>query len=680
MRVPAAAALAALSLVPSTIALAQSRPPVPSIETLAAYPKMSGFSVSPDGRHLAALEGRGEDRVILVWRTDDLAMPPTVVGSKVMKIRGVSFVKNDTLAVALWQPYDLRFDKTTKTFANKLFFTDLQGRQWREPLELPRPRSDTEELEQSISEPTILDELPNDPDHVLVVNNVGVTQGDIYKVNVRDGRSERVQRAAENTFAYTTDLEGVLRARSRIDTSSEGGSYIATELRNPGTGAWEEHFRSFAKARDISSVVGFAKDPNVAYVLSNAGRDKAAIYEYDVRAKKLGAIAFEHRFFDATGVAVSPYKANNFGELWGFSYAGPTGNEVYYAAPWLAALDKQVAGALGVQESPQVLVDPATGEKATSSMRTGRAIRFASVSQDLNVMVVEVESPSEPASYYLLRNRRDLSLISRTYPDINPAAMGDSRLVYYKARDGLDIPAFLHTPDTALCGAGPWPTVIHPHGGPWARDYLGFDYSMWVPLLVSRCRAVLQPQYRGTSDGWGRRLWVAGDAEWGQKMQDDKDDGAKWLIEQKIAIPGRIAMFGFSYGGYAAFAAAVRPNGLYKCAIAGAGVSDIERIWARFYRNVYFRDRQAPTVKGLIPLEHADKIQIPIYVYHGERDQIVPIRQSEWFVQKAKAAGKDVVYREFKDYAHGPAWTRQVFGEQLRAIDDYLAKGCGGGL
>ncbi|PZU19625.1 MAG: S9 family peptidase, partial [Stenotrophomonas sp.] len=179
-------------------------------------------------------------------------------------------------------------------------------------------------------------------------------------------------------------------------------------------------------------------------------------------------------------------------------------------------------------------------------------------------------------------------------------------------------------------------------------------------------------------EGWGRRLWMAGDAEWGQKMQDDKDDGAKWMIEQNIAKPGHIAMFGFSYGGYSAFAAAVRPEGMYKCAIAGAGVSDIKKIWSRFYTNPFFRQAQAPTVDGLNPLDHADKIKIPLMVYHGDRDQTVPIEQSEWFVSKAKASGQPVEYHAIADYAHGPAWTRAIMADQLRIIDTYLASGCGG--
>jgi dipeptidyl aminopeptidase/acylaminoacyl peptidase len=655
-----------------------AKPAPPSIETLAAYPAMWSFTVAPDGRHIAALEARGEDRVVLVWDADALGKAPTVIGTRQMKFRRVQFIKNDTLAVYVWQPIDLHLDEVMKTFVGKLYFTDLQGRNWREPLPQATARTDWEKTEKAISEPDILDSLPNDPDHVLVVNDIGVSQGDIYKVDVSSGRSQRVQRADDWTAGYVTDLEGALRARTRLDVDSANGAYVATELRNPDSGNWEEHFRTYVKTRDEVSVVGFSRDPNVAYVLSNVGRDKVALFEYDVRAHKLGNVMFEHKYFDVTGVWVDHVKGERFGEIIAFAYAGPSGDDWYYVSEWWRNLDRQLAAGFGVGEEPVQLVDPANGNVAKTALRLGRNWHYTSGSLDRRLVVVGVEAPNEPAAFYLLRDQKSLTLLSNTYPKIDPAALGSSKLVYYKARDGLDIPAFLHTPNPALCGNGPWPAVVHPHGGPWARDDLAFDYSMWIPLLISRCRAVLQPQYRGSA-GWGARLWFAGDKEWGQKMQDDKDDGAKWLIEQKLAIPGRIAMFGFSYGGYAAMAAAVRPNGLYKCAIAGAGVSDIDRIWSKFYTNAYFRDHQASTVKGLSPLSKADEIQIPIYVYHGDRDQTVPIEQSEWFVAKARAAKKDVTYREFKDYAHGPAWLRSTFADQLRGIDDYLSKGCGGG-
>src|SRR5512132_3486539 len=120
---------------------AYAKPSAPPIEKLAAYPKMSSFTLSPDGKHLAALEGRGEDRVILVWKTDALDKPPTVIGSQRMKVQGVQFIKNDLLAVSMWQPYDLRLDELTKRFISKLFITALEGRKWNEPMPQERAMS-----------------------------------------------------------------------------------------------------------------------------------------------------------------------------------------------------------------------------------------------------------------------------------------------------------------------------------------------------------------------------------------------------------------------------------------------------------------------------------------------------------------------------------------------------------
>lgn len=656
-----------------------AKPAVPTIEQLAAFPDISSLSVSPDGTQIAGLQARGEERVILVWKTDDLSAAPTTIGAGRMKFQSVGFIKNGLLAVTLWQPFDLRTDRVNKTFISKFFITDTEGKQWKEPISVPRATSRNEELEQALSNATVLDTLPNDPDHILVVNGSGSNSGDVYKVNLRSFTSQRIQKTEERVAGYLTDLNSELRARLRQDVDGTG-AYVATEFRNPATNAWEEHFRSHVKDRDITQVVGFADDPNIAFIQSNVGRDKTIIYEYDITARKQREVLFEHKFFNAGTVHVNRYKDVEgvpFGALLGVTYSGPRENEVEWTHPVFKGLNQGVRQALGIQSSDVTLVDPATGQRAVTQADTGRAVRVIDYSKDLKTFVLAVSGPANPPEYHLLRNGK-LTLLAKSYPKIDPAALGDTRLVYYKARDGLDIPAFLTTPNTELCGAGPWKAVVHPHGGPWARDGMDFDGSMWVPLMASRCMAVLRPQFRGSAD-WSRKLWMAGDAEWGQKMQDDKDDGAKWMIEQKIAQPGHIAMFGFSYGGYSAFAASVRPNGLYKCAIAGAGVSDIKKIWARFYTNPFFRQAQSKTVDGLNPLDKAGEMKIPLMVYHGDRDRTVPIEQSEWFVNKAKNSGQPIEFHAIADYAHGPAWTRAIMGDQLKLIDEYLTKGCGGG-
>ena len=667
----------ALTVLLTASPLHAAAPTKPTIQQLAAYPQFSGFSLSPDGEHIAALRSNGEERVIAVWKTSALDKAPTLIGSTRMKITGVSFIKNDRLAVSLWQPQDLRFDRVTKVFLSKLMITDLQGKDWKEPLPQPRATSRNEELEQALSNPTVLDRLPNDPYHILVINNVGSNSGDVYRVDLRNFTSDRIQMSEERVAGYVTDLEGNLRARLK-QTLDGNGAYISAEFKNLQNNQWEEHFRSYVKNRDQIQIIGFAREPNIAFVMSNEKQDKSVIYEYDIATKQRKELLFQHHFFNANRILINPYQSagESFGEILGVGYEGAYGNDVQWTSPAMLALDAGLKKALGIKDARLTLTDPATNKSSVVEYPTTKSYSITGFTPDLSTVLLTVDGPSTPPEYYLFR-KGELSLLAKSYPDLDPRAFGETQLVYYKARDGLSIPAFLTRPNTELCGAGPWAAVVHPHGGPWSRDTMDFDTSMWVPLLASRCMAVLRPQFRG-SEGWGRKLWMAGDAEWGQKMQDDKDDGAKWMVAENIAKPGHIAIFGYSYGGYAAFAASVRPAGTYKCAIAGAGVSDIRRIWARFYTNPFFRQAQAPTVKGLSPLDEAANVQIPIMVYHGDRDQTVPIEQSDWFVAKAKQSGKPVVYHELADYAHGPAWTRKIMADQLGYIEDYLVKDCGG--
>nr|WP_314437475.1 prolyl oligopeptidase family serine peptidase [uncultured Brevundimonas sp.] len=640
----------------------------PTIQDFAAFPRMSSFTVSPDGKHIAALQGRGEEQVILVWDAEHLDRTPTTIGASQMRVRGVSFVKNDVLGVTMWQPYDVSGAGNIKTFLSKFLLTDLEGRNWRDPINSFRPRSDGEAEFLKTQSPSVLDSLPNDPDNILI--QIG---SDVLRLNVRTNRAERIQRANERVIGYSTDLNGELRMRSIADRDADG-IYIATQFRN-ASGGWDEHFRSHAKNREVFAVAGFSTDPNIAYVISNRGRDKAAIFEYDVTARRLGEVVFEHPLFEASGMSINRVRGPHFGEVRSFEYNGPRETEYPIAAGY-EALISGLEQALHVEKHPLQVTDPATGATRTISYATDRYMEVRAASQDWSTVVVWAGASNDPGTYSIFRDGQ-LTPLGQPYPQINPASIGKTDLVYYKARDGLDIPAFLSKPPADVFGPGPYPTVIMPHGGPWARDEMTWDYSSWRAMLTSRGYAVLQPQYRG-SDGWGKRLWMAGDNEWGQKMQDDKDDGALWLVQQGVAQRDRIAMFGFSYGGYAAMVAGIRPEGIYKCAIAGAGVSDLTRIRSSMFQNPYTREAQRDTVSGLNPITRANEVKIPMMVFTGDRDQTVTRDHSDLFVSRAQTSGQDIQYHLINDYAHGPAWTRAIMAQQLGYIDDYLKSGCGG--
>jgi dipeptidyl aminopeptidase/acylaminoacyl peptidase len=158
-------------------------------------------------------------------------------------------------------------------------------------------------------------------------------------------------------------------------------------------------------------------------------------------------------------------------------------------------------------------------------------------------------------------------------------------------------------------------------------------------------------------------------------MQDDKDDAAAWLVEQGYADEDNIAIFGYSYGGFAAMAAVVREGGPFKCAIAGAGVANLTRLGQSWSQDRLLRAVQGRTVTGMDPVDNADKANIPVLIYSGDRDVRVPIFHSESFYE----AVEDRVPAKFltiPDMPHSLPWYPEHHRQTLAAIEDFLANDC----
>jgi dipeptidyl aminopeptidase/acylaminoacyl peptidase len=221
----------------------------------------------------------------------------------------------------------------------------------------------------------------------------------------------------------------------------------------------------------------------------------------------------------------------------------------------------------------------------------------------------------------------------------------------YKARDGLDIPAYLTLPPGKA--AKQLPLVVFPHGGPMARDAMTFNPE--TQFFANRGYAVFQPNFRGSS-GYGKKFMEAGFGQWGLKMQDDVTDGVKKLIADGIVDPKRICIVGESYGGYAALAGAAFTPDLYACAAGWAGVYDLRSFlstrakeygrdsemiesWSRFIGD---RWSDSDKLDMASPAKNADKIKIPVLLMHGEDDATVRIDQSETMDRALRRAGKNV--------------------------------------
>jgi len=264
-------------------------------------------------------------------------------------------------------------------------------------------------------------------------------------------------------------------------------------------------------------------------------------------------------------------------------------------------------------------------------------------------VVVYIEGGHTAGAYYLVdRSSGDVQLLGAARPGIPDAAVAPVEIIRYQARDGLDLFGYLTLPPGRE--ASDLPMVLMPHGGPEARDSYGFDE--WAQLLASRGYAVFQPQFRG-SGGFGTEFAEMGYTRWGEEMQHDLDDGVDYIVAQGLADPGRVCVFGWSYGGYATLAAMTLTPDRYRCGIAGAGVSHIaammeyeqERLgggsqlyWARNIGD--WRGRHRENVDAISPALHAGRVQAPLMIIHGTEDIVVPFEQAEIMAEAMDAAGR----------------------------------------
>ena len=604
-------------------------------------PVIDSVDVSPDGNQLVALtlSDVSAPPQVTVWQTEDLSVAPARFSPPDVKALAVGWLNDEYLYVIGRQKFDIRVGgRAIEWYRDKLYIIDDGGEErWRELLE----------NENGIK--GIFNILPHDRERFLALRINYEFGREIYEVSLRNFNSRRIFRGASDE-SIMADVFGEIRGRSELEGSGENTRLVFSYV-HPETGQWEEHHEFVAVEREGMWPRAFDLDGRRVYVVDNTGRDKSALRTYDLITRELSEPLYGGVDIEATGVALAT-NPDNLGEVIGYTGVDAA-SSIHYISPMYEEISDRLDEALGEDDAHSIV----------------------SMSDDLTVMVVRSAGDREPGAYHLLVNGRQLAPLGRSYPFLEPDKLADMEFVTYEARDGLEIPAFLTLPAE---GEPPYPAVVMPHGGPWARDGLGWD--LWAQFLANRGYAVLQPQYRG-SEGWGQDLWRAGDREWGQKMQDDKDDGAAWLVEQGTADAGRIAIYGYSYGGFAAMAASVRRNSPYQCAIAGAGLSELRTFDRVTFEGRFMRQFQNPTVDGISPLDHVEDAEIPIFVFHGQRDQRVPIEQSEKFVSALRRAGKDVKYLEVVDLWHSLPWWPQHHLAVLSSIEDYLATQCGpGGL
>lgn len=616
------------------------------VESFSQLPSFQRPKLSPDGTQVAYInnvDAKGGMSVLMVYDLNKQKQNILQATDNLeVKISWFEWANNKTLLVGL--AYAARRHRVD-TKETRMVALEADGSD-KTPRLLIKPRSSFREHVSQFQD-DVLDFLPDDPDHILISMDLDMaSMPSVYKVNIYTREKSRIEHGKQDIRAWMTDQQHQLRLGVAVDYKS-GETEI--KIRKNEDDDWQDLFKYNAMTDPAISPLGFALDPNILYYTAYKD-DKKALYKINLTSHE-SELVFSDPNYDMDGRLIYSGKTH---DVIGFTHTNTDTGRVYWDEDkinFINAINK------ALPDMDNYVVD---------------------YSRDENIYLLYTENDHTPG-IYLLGNRKQkkMDVLFNQYPNITEDTLGSHKLVAYTARDGAKIEGYLSLPKNA---EGPYPLIMHPHGGPGARELGGFDY--WTSFFTSRGYAVFRPNFRG-STGYGYEFSQSQMKGWGLTMQDDITDATHWLIEQKIADPERMCIVGASYGGYAAAMAAVKTPDLFKCAVSLAGVFNLKRlvIKSRRYTNSEFVKNQIgddfDDLEARSPYYQIDKIKTPMLIMHGEDDRVVDVDQSRDMAEELNDEDKKVEFIELPKgdhYLSVQANRHQAFRAMDKFLKTYLTK------
>lgn len=641
----AVTAMAAACLFPVSTAIAAdastAQPPAPAIADFFDNPAFSGALLSPSGKYLAVrMGGKGlRDRLGVITLSDNSVKVVGIFSDA--DVGAFDWVNDERL---VFTAIDRDVGQADVRYAPGLFAVNRDGGKFRQLVSRSaKPfftNGDTFSHELLPWNTYMLGQRNDQTsDSIYVTYRAMSAPGqldyvDLQRLNTTNGRIKSFNRPGDSR-RWLLDNNGEPRLTITVEKGVNTVYY-----RDPADEQkWRKlvDYRTYTGGKGSFSPLAFGPDGTL-YVVSHAGKDKSAVYTYDLAANKIA----DRPLIELVGYDFNGHLIFGKNKLLGVRQL-TDGVDTTWLDDDMKAMQAKVDQMLPNTtnlltlptrpESPWVLV------VAYSDKFPSRTMLYNSETQKMN-------------------------LIGVSHPDIAPDRMGPQTLVHYKARDGLDIPALLTLP---AGGGKNLPMVVLVHRGPYTRG-ASWGWNPETQFLASRGYAVLQPEFRG-STGFGSRHFRAGWKQWGLKMQDDIADGTRWAIAQGYADASRVCIAGFDYGGYATLMGLINDPDLYKCGIDWAGVTDINllydghwnftsdlpEMWKQYGMPSLVGDqvKDAEQLKATSPLLQAARIKQPLLLAYGGADMRVPLPHGTKFYKAVKEGNPNVEWVEYEEEGHG---------------------------
>jgi len=627
------------------------------LEYFALREVTSNVTVSPNGEKLAMLRilTRSGNPILHIYQSDAVGEDPFVVNAEPMEIRSYYWASNEHIVLTLRQKVRDKIEGQNRgVYEQRIAILDVVKR----------------EFDDFDSEyPLVENLLPNKPNRIIISEQPG-TDDELnhlreafrprayYEMDLVKGTKRLLIRGKIDLGQIEFDGEGNPRIGRGFDNQTQ--SYVLY-YRDVNEKSWREIYKMGEDSWDIwhgDDILALDEEvPGNVLILAHNGDDKQGLWSFNTRTLTFDELLYRRSDVDVYGVRFHSNSWANPDKVSAVSYFKDKFHFEYFDE-----------------------LEGATFAQLEELIPDSHYVSIRSRSRDGNSIVILNQGPRDPGSYYLYRNG-EVKMVGSQQPLLEPEKLAGVEYITYEARDGRKIPAFVTMPK----GEGPFPLIVLPHGGPHVREVVLYDE--WAQMLANNGYMILQPQYR-MSMGYGmehfQSAFING-SQAGREMQDDKDDGALHLVEKGLADKDRIAMFGWSYGGYAALAAASRTPQIYQCVMAGAAVADYRRQaneysnpssgTAKIWNEVY----QYGAVQ---PVNEVDKVNVPILLIHGSVDQRVRPRQARLYRRALEKAGKPYKYVELDGADH--FYSTLFFEHQIKLYEsliDFLQNDCGpGGL